>query len=341
MKILVILTGGTIGSHVHEKLINVSDRSVYLIMEMYKQKYGEDTDFDVIRPINMLSENFTPEQWNVLCKTLKGVAPHDYDGVIITHGSDTLPYTAALIGMLYGHAPVPIVLVASGYPLGHPKSNGLDNFRNAVCFIKNSGLKGVYSIYRDSSGNNTVYLSTRIKEADSFSDEFSSFGGVPFGYMINEQFVPEINPVNPGFDQLNSLNTPVLRETVVFSRDILVIKPYTGLNYKFLNLDAKPACVLHFLYHSSTGCTSRGNYSLPEFIEECRSRGIDFYLSSFKSEGADIYDSSRILLESGALPLINISSEAARAKLHIAYNQKEMEPYEYIRKNLYFEHINL
>ncbi len=341
MKILVILTGGTIGSHIHDKLINVSDESVYLIMDLYQKQYGNDVDFDVIRPINMLSENFTPEQWNILCKTLKNIRPKDYDGVIITHGSDTLSYSAALIGMLYGHAPVPIILVASGYPLGHPKSNGLINFRNAVCFIKNSGLKGVYSIYRDFKGNDTVYLSTRIKEADSFSDEFSSYGGAPFGYMQNEVFVPEINKINPTFEQINSITEPTLKNSVVFKKDILVIKPYTGLNYKFLNLDESPACVLHFLYHSSTGCTSHGNYSLPEFIEKCKNKNIDFYLSSFKSEGTGIYDSSRILLESGAIPLVNISPEAARAKLHIAYNQSEMPPKEYINKNLYFEHINM
>ncbi|MDD5923777.1 MAG: asparaginase [Clostridia bacterium] len=340
MNILVILTGGTIGSSINDHLINVNDNSVYLLIEAYKEKYGQDVNFDVIRPINMLSENFTPEQWNVLTDVLLNTEAVKYDGVIITHGSDTLPYSSALIGMMFSHTPIPIILVASGHPLGHPLSNGLENFRNAVCFIKNENINGVFSIYRGCDGRNTVYLSTRIKEADSYSDEFSSFGGVPFGYMVNEHFLPKISPLNPTIDEINSINTPVLKNKLTFSKDILVIKPYTGLNYKFLNLDANPACVLHFLYHSSTGCTSSGDYSLPDFIAECKKRGIDFYLSSFKNTNANMYDSSRILLESGAKPLLNISSEAARAKLHIAYNQNEISPIEYISKNLYFEHIN-
>lgn len=341
LKILVILTGGTIGSSVSDKLINVTDSSIYLLISMYHKHYGNDVEFEVIRPINMLSENFTPEQWNILCKTLSEVDGNKYDGVIITHGSDTLPYSSALIGMLFGHTPVPVILVAAGYPLNHPKSNGLDNFRNAVCFIKNEKIKGVFSIYKGSDNKNTVYLSTRIREADSFNDEFSSFGGVPFGFMEDEKFTRIDAIVNPKIEEITSINQPILKKQINFVNDILVIKPYTGLNYKFINLDASPACVLHFLYHSATGCTSDGDYSLPKFINDCMDRGIDFYLASFKNTTSDIYESSRILLDSGAIPLLNISSEAARAKLHIAYNQQEMAPREYMEKNLYFEHISI
>ena len=51
-----------------------------------------------------------------------------YDGVIITHGTDTLQYTAAFTGYIMAGAQIPIVLVSANYVLEDVRSNGVDNF---------------------------------------------------------------------------------------------------------------------------------------------------------------------------------------------------------------------
>ena len=116
-KILVILTGGTIGSKVEGKIINTTAASSYRLLQLYNEKYADDTEFEVIQPINILSENLTPVEWGVLCNCLLELDFEKYEGIIITHGSDTLSYTSALIGTMFENCSIPIVLVASNLAL--------------------------------------------------------------------------------------------------------------------------------------------------------------------------------------------------------------------------------
>ena len=62
-----------------------------------------------------------------------------YSGVILTHGSDTLAYTSALLGMYFRHFDIPLFIIASNKPIGEKGSNGLFNFTSAVGLIKGTG----------------------------------------------------------------------------------------------------------------------------------------------------------------------------------------------------------
>lgn len=336
MKILVVLTGGTIGSKVEGKVIDVSSAAAYSLINLYEEQYGKDTEFEVIQPLNILSENLEPSHWEVLCNCLDHIDFNDYDGIIITHGTDTLSYTAAMMGYCYRNTNVPVILIASNYELQDERSNGLPNFYNAVCFIKEKAAKGVFVLFQNDRKENVVYLATRIMEADTYLDQFSSYGRVDFGTMVDGHFVPTDHEQNP---DLSDLNTP--KEKVVsikgFQKNILMIHPYPGLDYSKIVIDESVGAVLHCLYHSATACSSVGKYSAVEFIRNCKKKGVETYVSSFKQETNGLYATSIDVLEAGAIPLVNISTEAAFTKLMVAYNQNEMDPKEFMQANIYYE----
>lgn len=319
-KILVVLTGGTIGSRVEGKSIDVTGASVYSLMNLYGEIYGGIEEFEVINPLSVLSENMNLTTWTSLCQVMWNISYEDYAGVIVTHGSDTLSYTSALLGMLLSHVPVPVALTASNYPLGEKGSNGLINFRSAVELIRTRLLKGVFTVYRNEGGENNVYLSTRIMEADPYRDAFGSFGGVPFGKMKEGAFVYYDSPVNPSIDQVNENRSPITMSCPEFSRQVLLIRPYPGLDYRFINLNIKPAAALHYLYHSATACTVGEGESLPAFIERCSGEQIPVYTASYKNVRGRNYVTAGAVLEKGAVPIQNISPEAAYAKLLLLYN---------------------
>ncbi len=338
-KILVILTGGTIGSKVESKLIDVNPAAAYRLISLYNETYSSDTEFEVIQPLNILSENITPLEWTTLCKTMSGIDCSDYQGIIITHGTDTLPYTSALIGLLYHHLTVPVVLIASNYALDDARSNGLINFRSAVCLIKEGVAKGVFTIFQNDIGENDVFLATRIVEADNYNDQFGFYGGEPFGQIIDEKLVLSPSPLNPSLDEINANKTRIVQNAIDFKNNILVIKPHPGLDYRYFDLTHKPKAILHCLYHSSTACTDGGNYSLLEFIKRCKEEGIDFYVTSFKNYDAEMYATSKEILSLGAVPLINISAEAAYTKLLVLYNQDNLSAEAFMQTNIYFESL--
>lgn len=338
-RILVIFTGGTIGSRVHNSTINVDDAVGYHLIELFKEKTKSDIYFDTLQPMNLLSENCTPKHWEILYDTIKNVDASDYDGIIVTHGSDTLPYTSAVLSFLFSHFEIPIVITASNYALEYKHSNGLDNFTASVDFIVNIGLRGVYTIFQNDKKENRVYLASRLVESDSYTDQFLSYGGIELAEIEDGNLKYFSHPINPTIHQLNTVRDEVLKEAITFNNKVFAIRPYPGLDYECFQFKNKPNAIVHSLYHSGTGCIYGENYSLPNFIKKCKDDGIDFYLMSFKDIDSDLYLSSRELLEYGAIPLQNISFEAAYAKLTIAYNQNTMIPEKYMKKELFFEFL--
>ncbi len=338
-KILVILTGGTIGSRVESNLIDVNPAAAYRLLSLYNEKYAGDDMFEVIQPLNILSENITPKEWTILCDTLSKIECDKYQGIIITHGSDTLAYTSALVGLLYHHLPIPVVLIASNYALDNPRSNGLENFCSAVCLIQDGSARGVFTIFQNEAGENDVFLSTRIVEADNYNDQFGYYGGCPWGHIVDGKLIPVDSSINPSLAELNDNKSQLLSENIVFEKDILFIKPYPGLDYRHFDLSRKPKAILHYLYHSSTACTDGKEYSLLEFMKRCKEAGIDFYVASFKNPDAKMYATSKEILDLGGIPLMNISAEAAYIKLLLCYNQDKLPAEEFMKTNIYFESL--
>lgn len=344
-KILIVLTGGTIGSQVEGECVNVTETSPYHLIRLYKEAYGEEEgkeeeEFEVIQPMAILSENMGLETWSRLCRVMWEIPYEKYAGVIVTHGSDTLSYTSALLGLLLGHVEIPVVLTASNYPLGEKGSNGLTNFRSAVELIRTGLLRGVFTVYQNRRGENIVYLATRLTEADGYLDQFGSFGGVPFGQMEEGKFRYISNGVNPGLSQLMEKRSRIAEKCPEFKKSILFLRPYPGFDYETVDLlKKKPAAVLHGLHHSSTACVAGESGSLLWLLEKCQRMDIPVYAASVKDAAGRNYESARKLLEKGAIPMENISPEAAYAKLLLLYNIYGSEARKRVEKTFYFENL--
>lgn len=339
--ILVVFTGGTIGSAVHDAVIDVDPSAGYLLLDLFDKAAGNrlDVRFDTIRPLQILSENCTPKHWETLLGAVKDADPEKYDGVVVAHGTDTLSYTAALLGYAFADIGVPFVITGSGGPLGTENSNGLNNFISAVEFIAGESLPGVFAVYESDRRESEVFLATRLLEADLARDQFSSLGGVRFGVMRGGRFVPDGGPLNPTEDELREKRDGFDFKGLRFDREVLGITPYPGLNYEQFDLaKTRPRAVLHRLYHSSTACAGEGKYALPAFIRRCAENGIDVYLQSFKG-GRDLYATSGQLLQAGAIPLPLMSFEAALVKLRLAVNQNTLPARGFMEKELFFEFL--
>lgn len=337
-KILVVFTGGTIGSRTQGRIINVDRQQSHALLTQYVQKYGETANFLPVQPLQLLSENITYSTWNTLCAYLFSIDLQAFDGVIITHGSDTLSYTAALVSFLLRHTPVPVILTAADRPLEDEKSNGLENFKAAVDFITNAGLKGVFVSYRDKQEKQAMYLASRLCQADPYLDVFTPFGGAPFGYIEHGAFVLDKNPCNPKPEELCVRQKPVFMQPPVFITPVLMVQPYPNMQYDLFPVQ-NTKVVLLYLYHSATACTQGEEAtSVLPFIERCRRQKTAVYGASFKRRQASgLYATEHALLQAGVAPLFNISPEAAYTKLCIAYNQNETEPERLMQQTLFFE----
>ncbi len=122
MNINLILTGGTVGSATDGNGIINTDTKVasdMLIDDFFDRhpEYRGTVEFDVTAPLDLLSENLNLGHWNILVDHLIHINLKKSDGVIITHGTDTLAFTANLMSLLLYGIDVPVFIVASSKPL--------------------------------------------------------------------------------------------------------------------------------------------------------------------------------------------------------------------------------
>ena len=149
--ILVVFTGGTIGSIATGGTINTSESTSFKLIQLFEQHYENHRQihFDTIQPLQILSENLAPAAWKTLIAAIEAARPDQYDGIIITHGTDTLAYTACALSFYFNAAKIPMLLVSSDYPLDHPKPTGLKTLSAPLNLSCKKARPGVFVPYRN------------------------------------------------------------------------------------------------------------------------------------------------------------------------------------------------
>ncbi len=333
MKILTILTGGTIGSTVKDNTVDVQGFRCPVV-DIYKSQFTDDTEFSIISPMNILSENISVDNWNSLIGCLNKVDFNAYDGVILTHGSDTLSFTSSLIGMCFAHINIPMVLVASDYPLENEKSNGLSNFISAVELIKSKTVKGVFVAY-GKRNDTDIYIATRICEADRFCDKFTDFSGVPFARCKDGKLEFIDSDHNPSLEEINKERKPIFNKIPQLLPCVQMLMPYPSFDCDSFVIGNNTKAVIQLTYHSGTVCIE-GDSSAIKILEKCKESNANFYLCSLKN-AIDLYATTKEMVQNQANIMYNISRESAYAKLILAYSQNEVEIKEFLNRNIFYE----
>lgn len=332
MKILVAATGGTIGSAAKNGVISTDKGQTILLLELFRNAYGDLAQFQVETLCSVLSENADDAFYETLCAFLKTVNLRDCDGVILLHGTDTLSHSASLCAMAVREVTKPVCFVSSNHVLTQKDANGLANFYAAVRYIE-AGFSGFVVPYRNSDGQIQFHLATRLLEADAFLDDFHSAGNCPLAWLNNEQIVCNPAPCVPAQSRLQEKRTPVFGEAIRFSKKILPLKMYPGLNFAAITPNPETcAAVLLLGYHSGTAPEK----AVEAFSERCFEASVPVYLAPVK-RGEDVYASADALLKGKVVPLYNMTPESAMAKLKIAYNHPTKPAAEILKETLYFE----
>lgn len=326
-KILVLFTGGTIGSITTDGIIDVEREGKYAVVEAYKSAYGDDVEFECRQVLNILSENMGFSGWEKMIHEINSIDTALYSGVILTHGSDTLAYTSALLGMYFRHFDIPLFIIASNKPIGEKGSNGLFNFTSAVGLIKEGKYKGVFTLYE------RVMLPTRVIPADTCRDRFGVYGYDGFNDFSVFSGVSE--------NMLSRPREQLFHGDIAFKKRIMFIEGCPAMDFGCFVPNGDTAAVLYSPYHSSTACidVSEGkSYALTEFIKRCITKNIMVYICGLKRK-VPIYSTVAEIIKAGSIPIYTTSAVAAYMKLLLAYNQEEMPVKEVMGKDLFFEEV--
>ncbi len=296
MKILVIFTGGTIGSTLSDGWISPDADKKYQLIAKFREVSSSQAEFDSLTPYTILSENLSSRELNLLIDCVRENLSRDYDGIIVTHGTDTLPFTAAALSLALGGDCLPVVLVSSNYPLEDSRANGLANFAAAVSFIESGVGRGVFVSYKNREERVNFHAGLRLLPHGELTDEVYSVGG-PYAFYENGAVMR-----NPYFreNMIPALGSLSLCETP----GMLVVTAFPGDAYTY-DLSGVRAIVMR-PYHSGTLPTS--DPSFIHFCEKAKTAEIPVFVTAVPA--GEMYETARLYKEYAVLPLREASTAA-------------------------------
>lgn len=287
MKILVIFTGGTIGSSVKDGWADVDHATRYALLKNFQN--NPDIEFVTRAPFSVLSENLSARELNLLQNEIEIGLEGDFDGIIVTHGTDTLQYTAAATEFAFADTEIPIIFVSADYPLENPKTNGYDNFKAAVEWICGGQSSGVFVSYRNKNEKKTdIHIASRLLQHSEFDSDLYSLGGVPFAV-----YDEKIQLSGSGLLSAN----PIGKVEYAQNPDILSIESCPGNRYNY-PLDGVNAVLLK-PYHSGTLDTA--NTAFCDFCRRVKEKKIPLFIANTATDVS--YKSTELYEELGIIPL--------------------------------------
>ncbi|EHP87440.1 Glu-tRNA(Gln) amidotransferase subunit GatD [Methanotorris formicicus] len=228
--ISILSTGGTVASRVDYKTgaVHPAFTADDLIRAVPELLDIANIEGKVI--MNILSENMLPSYWKKIAEAIKEEIENGADGIVITHGTDTMHYTASALSFMI-ETDVPIILVGAQRSSDRPSSDAALNLISSV-LAATEPIKGVYVVMHGESGDTFCYLHEGVKVRKSHSsrrDAFKSINTIP---------VAKINPLTKAIEYLRepkkSEGTKKVKININLEEKVALIKIYPGISSDIL-----------------------------------------------------------------------------------------------------------
>ncbi len=176
-KIVILTTGGTISSVMSNEGLIPSNSNIRI--ENLVKSY-DDVIIDIKEVMVLDSSNIQPEEWKIIASSINENM-ENYDGIIITHGTDTMAYTTSMMSFMIQNPTKPIVFTGSQLPITNPLTDAISNLRDAIAMALSS-YKGIYLAF-----DRKIILGCRaVKVRTKGFKAFESINSEPLGYIDSQ-----------------------------------------------------------------------------------------------------------------------------------------------------------
>ncbi len=304
--ILLLTTGGTIaslegGQGLEPHRSGVMDREIQQLRTYY--------DITVRDVMCLDSSNILPEQWQQIARVIFE-SRNDFDGIVVSHGTDTMAYTASAVTFMLPGINLPVVFTGSQLPLMDVLSDGPDNLRTAFAMAA-SGYAGVFLAF-----DRKVMRGCRAVKVRASG--FSAFESV------NARYAAKVS--NRGLEFDNSLVTsPKCEPTLMdgISDNVFLLKLTPGLSpdiFDTLTNMGYRGIVVEAFGLGGINVLGSGLEGIRRAVE----KGVSVVVTTqclYDSSDLRVYQVGNQLLELGVIQGRDMTSEAAMTKLMWALGQ--------------------
>lgn len=246
--ILLLATGGTIASLETESGLNPELSSEDLLRQV--PEIRTICNVSARQVYDLDSTNMRPEHWLSLSRIIREEYDR-YDGFVITHGTDTMAYAAAMLYYLVQNSPKPIVLTGAQISISARDTDARENLCDAFRYAADDHASGVEIVF-----GGKVIAGNRARKNKTKS--YSAFTSVNY---------PELAVIRGG--RVRHYIRPSLKGPVLFSDEIdpsvLVVKLLPGMSAGIFDYVAEHA---HAVIIESFGVGGLPFYDNDEFSDK-------------------------------------------------------------------------
>ena len=305
-KILLLTTGGTIaslpgGSGLEPRRSEVME----LALDQLRSYY--DITIDDVMCLD--SSNITPEEWQLIARRIYEDRA-GFDGIVVSHGTDTMAYTASAVTFMLPDIDLPVVFTGSQLPLADMLSDAPGNLRTAFAMAA-SGHPGVFLAF-----DRKVMLGCRaVKIRASGFSAFESVNARYAAQVTNHGLVVD--------DTVLPRRHGEARLCPEISRNVFLLKLTPGLNpavFDVLAAMGYQGIVIEAFGLGGVNVLHKGLRGIRRAVED----GISVVVTTqclYDSADLQVYQVGNKLLELGVIQGRDMTSEAAMTKLMWAIGQ--------------------
>ena len=310
--VLMIYTGGTIGmTRTENGYAPQSGRFRAALDEISDLRAPELPAWELTELEPLLdSSNMTVREWNQIARVV--AENYDrYDGFVILHGTDTMAYTASALSFMLGNLAKPVVLTGSQIPLCEVRSDGRDNIITSLLI---AGADRVHEV--------CLYFGGRLLRGNR-ATKYSADGLIAF-VSPNYPSLAEAG-ITIRYSESALLPKPkgALKLQLLENVPIGVLKVFPGIQFElFESIMTEKLRGIVIETFGAGNIPGDGNALLP-IIRKAFRNGTVLMVCSQCPQGAvalGAYETSNALKRAGAVSGVDMTTEAAVAKLYYLFS---------------------
>jgi glutamyl-tRNA(Gln) amidotransferase subunit D len=307
--ISVLATGGTIASRVDYLTGGV--HSAFTAEELVSAvpELEEIANITVKQVFNKFSENVMPSDWVKIAQEAYNEIKKGVDGIVITHGTDTMHYTSAALSFML-KTPVPVVITGSQRSSDRGSSDAAMNLIDAAIVASSGKFAEVAIVMHAESSDTKTYIHPGTKARKmhtSRRDAFKTINGEPIGTVENRAIT-----------YTKRKNKPLGGDCALDAKleeKVFLLKCHPGLAPQVIDDIVRLGYKGILLEGTGLGHTSD---SLFDSIKKAADSGVAIAMASqtlFGRVDMNVYSTGRRLLDIGVIPCEDMSPETAYVKL--------------------------
>jgi glutamyl-tRNA(Gln) amidotransferase subunit D len=323
-RIDIIMTGGTISSRLDSKTGGVKSLTKPKDLINLFPKLAKIIDIRKIKvPFMKFSENMQGKDWKKLARTVQeSLNDKNCQGVIITHGTDFLHYTASALSFMLQNLNKPVVLTYSQRSSDRGSSDAKLNLECSA-YAALSDIAEVILVGHSSINDNycNILQGTKVRKMHtSRRDTFKPINCQPIGEVYPDG---KINIKR----KYNKRNNQKVKINAKFSDKVALIKFYPGQNPNLINYYVEKKYKGIIIEVSGLGHVSQ---NLIPSIKKAVKKGVVICAAAqtiFGRLDPYVYSTGRKLIDVGVIFLQDMLPETAYVKLAwlLGHKQKGIE----------------